>query len=262
MKKMMSIALALTLALTLICTGALAEETPRPEGGEKFESTWGMMNGLVEIIYEEEGYRVLVDLFNPADCTGTQWEYACYYIEEKDVLESLSSCKTPYTLNPDTLEINRGEFEYEGIDDEGATTIFSLSEDGALTWQDGREGLGQDLEFRDIGDFAGVWENAEKNIYTEFHWEGLYDEETYFYSVFVGIGDDDFHLIGLYIPEKGKLECYDTAAVQDAEGLYTALDAGIPCDAAFTDLGGGRLLFETDGAEAVELEFNLLGPES
>ena len=33
MKKLMSIALALTLALTLICTGALAEETHRRAGG-------------------------------------------------------------------------------------------------------------------------------------------------------------------------------------------------------------------------------------
>ena len=122
MKKWRKIALALMMALFLLCTAALAEETPQPEGGKKFESNWAKMGGLIEIVYEEEGYRVSVDLFNQDDNTGTLWEYACYYVEEIDSLESISSRKSRYTMNPLTLDRTFGENEYEGIDDADKTT--------------------------------------------------------------------------------------------------------------------------------------------
>ena len=266
MKKMMRIALAMIAALSLLCAAASADEIPQPEGGKKFESCWGMRCGLVQIDYEEEGYRVMVDLYNQDDHTGTLWQYSCYYIEEKDVLESVSSSKNPYTLDEQTLYRTLGETEYEGIDDPDSTTVFSLSEDGALTWQDGHENIGQELEFRDIGNFEGVWRNDEEAVYTEFHWEGLFNEETYCYSVYVGRGADDdyadFHLVGLYNPETGKLECYDTAAVpmETDEALFAAQDDGVPYDAFFTDLGGGKLLYEAE--TGIELEYDILGPES
>ena len=59
MKKMVSIALALILAMSLICT-ALADEVPQPEAGKKFETCWAAQNTVVRIDYEEEGYRVSV----------------------------------------------------------------------------------------------------------------------------------------------------------------------------------------------------------
>ena len=256
MSKIMRAALAAMLALSLLCAAALADEIPQPEGGRKFESWWGLRCGLVAINYEEEGYRVLVDLFDPEDNTGVQWEYACFYNEEKDVLESVSSCKTNYTLDPDTLDVTRGEYQYEGIDDEGQITVFSLSDDGALHWEDGREHIGQELEFRDIGCFDGVW--RAEDVYTEFRWEGLYDESCYCYSVYIERDDDGFYMLGAYQPESGKLLCYD--AIQSDEELFEALDAGAPCDAVFTYLGGDKLLYESDGA--IELTYDLLGPES
>lgn len=113
MKKTMSFILALMTALTLICTAALADSVPQPEGGKKFESNWGMMCGLIEIVYEEEGYRVSVDLYNQAENTGTQWEYSCYYNEQKDILESISSRKIGYALNLLTMVKAYGEYEYD-----------------------------------------------------------------------------------------------------------------------------------------------------
>lgn len=262
MKKWMKIALALMMALFLLCTAALAEETPQPEGGKKFESNWAKMGGLIEIVYEEEGYRVSVDLFNQDDNTGTLWEYACYYVEEIDSLESISSRKSRYTMNPLTLDRTFGENEYEGIDDADKTTVFSLSEDGALRWEDGHEHWGQDLEFRNIGRFEGVWRNDAEEIYTEFHWQGLMDENLYCYSIFVGRGEDGFRMAGLYSPETGKLECYDTdvTPILATEDFFVAKDAGKPFDAVFSALENGKLLFET--ADGIELEYDLLGPES
>lgn len=263
MKKMLCMALAMMLALSLIGTAVLAEEFPQPEGGKKFESCWGFMGGLITINYEEEGYRVMVDLYNQSENTGTIWEYSCYYNEEKDVLESISSRKSGYTLDPETLNVTLGEPEYEGLDLDDNTSVFSLSEDGALTWTDGRENTGSELEFRDIGNFAGVWRNEAEDVYAEFQWDGLYDENTYFYYIFLARGEDaEFRYVGAYDPEAGKLICYDADAVgaEDAQGLFEALNAGTPCDAAFTDLGNGKLLYEGEGT--IELEYDLMGPES
>ncbi len=266
MKKMLSLGLAMMLAFTLICAITAAAEVPQPEGGKKFESDWAKMNGLIEIVYEEEGYRVMVDLYNQVDQIGTQWEYSCYYVEEKDALVSISSCKSGYTMNPETMEITRGDYEYEGLDEENKESVFSLTEDGALEWFDGHEDMGADLEFRDIGRFAGVWRNDEEEVYTEFLWLGLYDESTWGYSVFIHRGGEeqytDFNMEGIYSPETGKLEASGTAIsmIRNAEGHYDAQEDGETYEAIFSWIGDGKILYET--ANGIELEYDILGPES
>lgn len=266
MKKTVSVVLTMILVLELICSVAFADEIPQPEGGKKFESDWAKTNGLVEIHYEEEGYRVSVDLYNQVENVGTLWEYSCYYVEEKDVLESVSSSKIGYAVNPDTLNKSLDEYEYQGLDVDNDTTVFKLSDDGALIWEDGRENMGRDLQFRDIGRFEGVWKNPEEEVYTEFWWKGLYDENTYFYSVYIHRGGDkqfaDYSLEGLYNPETGKLEAYGTvtATVLNEDGSYETAEDGEPCEAVFSDLGNGKILYET--ANGIELEYDILGPES
>ena len=259
MKNLLRTALALVLALCLLGPAALADETPQPEGGEKFEGNWAKMCGLIEIVYEEEGYRVAVDLFNQDEDAGTLWEYSCYYSEEKDALESISATKTAYTLDRLTLDRALGEPEYQGIDDPEQTTVFTLSPDGALLWQDGRENMGQDLEFRNIGCLEGVWRNDERDVYAEIHWQGLWDEDQYLYDVFLSRGDEEFHLAGLYNAEAGQLECYDTlqAPVSSAEDYFAARDEGTPFDAVFSVLESDQLLLD-----GIPLAFDLLGPES
>ena len=59
-----------------------------------------------------------------------------------------------------------------------------------------------------------------------------------------------------YNPDTDKLECYD-----EAVDCVEAWQSGKPCDAIFQDLGGGRALYEA-GGETIELEYDLLGPES
>ena len=266
MKKRITLVLALLLALSLIALPALADETPQPEGGSKFETNWGKMCGLIEIYYEEEGYRVSVDLYNEVDQTGTLWEYSCYYNEEKDVLESISSRKIGYTVNLNTLDKTFGEPEYEGIDEENQTSEFSIAQNGALTWKDGHENWGQDLEFRNIGRFDGVWKNEEAQVYTEFWWQGLYDENTYCYSVYIHRGGDDqyadFHMEGLYDPDTNKLTATGTVTttVRNEAGEEETQEDEEIYDAVFSPLGDGKILFETENG--IELEYDLLGPES
>ena len=65
MKKMISILLAALLLVTLVNVAALAEDAqPQPEGGKKYEGDWALAGGKIEIVYEEQGYRVMAELLN------------------------------------------------------------------------------------------------------------------------------------------------------------------------------------------------------
>ncbi len=264
MKKLLSVLLAVVMALFAV--SALCEAETEPEGGMRFEGDWAMMGGLVEIVYEEEGYRVLVDLFDQEENAGAQWEYACFYDAETGCLASYSSRKTGYTLDPLTLDMTRGDSEYEGIDEENTVTVFSLTEDGALEWHDGHDDMGADLQFIPIGSFNGVWRNDDEDVYVEIHWQGLYDEETFFYSVFVHRGGDDqyadFDMAGLYDPETGMLKAAGTVVTTtlNASGTYDVTEDDEIYETSFVDLGDGTIMMEADNG--IVLEYDILGPES
>ena len=93
MKKLVSIILAIVMAAMLLCVSASADEVPQPEGGKKFESNWAIFGMTVRIVYEEEGYRVYIRSTDPDTLSGTEWEYSCFYNEEKDALLSVSSSR-------------------------------------------------------------------------------------------------------------------------------------------------------------------------
>ncbi len=264
MKKFLTILLAAALALAVLGTAALADSYPQPEGGKKFESSWALGGGLIQINYEEEGYRVYVELLNNEDLSGTVWEYSCYYQEDTDCLMSISSVKFSYSTDPVTGEQIRGEDEYAGIDEDSQNSLFSIAENGALIWTDGHENTGVDLEFRNIGDFEGVWRSAEgeEPVSVSFHWQGL-DQEEYHYSVILHRGDDDtfteFTMTGLYDEETAKLVCSGTAVsyTRNAEGLLEeTADNGI-YEAFFSRTEDGKLLYEA--GNGIVLEYDFLG---
>ena len=61
MKKLISAFLALLMLGAFACA-AFADEVPQPEAGMKFENDWAIPGGLVQIDYEEEGYRVTLEM--------------------------------------------------------------------------------------------------------------------------------------------------------------------------------------------------------
>ena len=269
MKKFLSILLAAMLAAALLYTAALAESdsAPQPEGGKKFESNWALAGGLIQIVYEEEGYRVNVELVNNEDWGGNVWEYNCYYVEKEDALVSVSSSKYAYTRDPKTFERIPGEYEYEGFDEKGQETVFTIGENGALIWKDGRGNAGYDLEFRNIGEFDGVWRSTEgeEPVWVEMIWNGLNQEE-YNYTVFIHRGDDtvytEFNMIGQYDEETKKLTCEGKAISysKGEDGTTTAKSDDETYDACFSKTEDGKLLFET--ANGIVLEYDLLGRNS
>lgn len=262
MKKLISILLVLMMAVT--AAGAAADEIPQPEGGKKFESDWALGAGLVQIYYEEEGYRVAVNIEKPEEGTGTLWEYSCDYSEEKDALVSISSSKTEYTYNADTGDQEFKDDAYEGIDDENTVTEFTLDEGGLLHWADGRENAGEGLAFSNIGRFEGMWKNEAEETEVDFMWEGM-DPDRPYYTVYItrGSGEADtfaqFLMTGTYDANTGKLTASGTCTVftKNAEGEYDASEDGESYDAVFSAAEDGKILYETDNG--IELEYDLLG---
>ena len=239
------------------------DAVPQPEGGKKFESDWAIAGGLVEIYYEEEGYKVSLAIQNE-DGTGSLWEYACYYAEDTDSLVSVSSSRDDFTISPDTGDTVYAGNAYEGIDEEGKETMFSIDAHGCLIWKDGHENAGADLEFVNIGRFDGVWRNEAEEVEAEFLWNGLTEDEM-FYTVYITRGKTDgdhytiFLMNGDYAPATGKLTAEGTCTLftRNASGEYDSSEDGETYDAFFSKLENGNLLYET--ANGIELEYDIMG---
>ena len=262
MKKLFAILIAVMM-LGLVSCAAFADEVPQPEGGEKFESDWAVAGGLAQIVYEEEGYRVLVEI-SKEDGTGSRWEYACYYHEDTDSLSSVSSSRLDYTINPDTGDEDSGDYAYDGFDEENLGTEFTIDSDGCLIWKDGHDDAGAGLKFADIGRFDGVWKNEAEEVNVEFLWNGA-SEDDMFYTVYILRGNTgadhyaSFLMNGTYDPATGKLTAEGTCTVftKNDSGEYESSDDGEMYDAIFSMTEDGMVLFET--ANGIELEYDIMG---
>ncbi len=262
MKKIISILLAVMM-LGMFACAASEDGIPQPEAGKKFESNWAIPGGLAEIVYEEEGYRVMLEMAR-MDGTGSRWEYACYYHEDTDSLSSVSSSKLDYTIDPDTGDQVFGDYAYEGFDEENQGTEFTIDGNGFLIWKDGRGDEGAGLKFTDIGRFDGVWKNEAEETDVEFMWNGDTEEEM-FYTVYIlrgNVGGEryaSFLMNGAYDPATGKLTAYGTCTLftRNASGEYESSEDGESYDAVFSMTEDGRVLFETDNG--IELEYDIMG---
>ena len=265
MKKLISILMAIMMIGVLACT-ATADEVPQPEAGKKFESSWAIPGGLAEIYYEEQGYRILVDI-GKMDGTGSVWEYACYYHEDTDSLVSASSSRTDYAITTDTGDkIFATAATYEGLDEENQGAEFTIDKDGFLIWKDKRDDAGAGLKFANIGQFEGVWKNKQEETEAQFMWNGMTEEEM-FYTVYITRGNKDgeryalYLMNGTYDPATGKLSAIGTCTLftKKADGQYESSDDGETYDAFFSKTEDGKVLYET--ANGIELEYDLLGTQ-
>lgn len=262
MKKVISILLAIMMLGAFACA-ASADEVPQPEAGKKFESKWAIPGGLAEIDYEEEGYRVMLEI-TKEDGTGSRWEYACYYHEDTDSLSSVSSSRLDYTTDPDTGDQVFGDYAYEEMDNENQGTEFTIDSDGYLIWKDGHDGAGAGLKFANIGRFDGVWKNEAEEVDAEFLWNGVSEDEM-FYTVYILRGKTDgeryasFLMNGTYDPATGKLTAEGTCTLftKNASGEYEPSEDGEMYDAVFSMTEDGKVLFET--ANGIELEYDIMG---
>ena len=251
MKKLLSIVLAAVLMMSLAC--ASADEKPEPEGGRKFNTNWAVQNMVAGIYYEEEGYYVSITSFTD-EGKGTDWFYACYYREEDDTLVSVSSSKQSFTFDPDEPDDpTYEEPAYEGFDEEGQETVFSIDEKGCLIWKDARENAGGDLEFVNIGRFDGDWKNESEGVDVSIYWVG--EDDAFYYDVALLLGSSEdaklYIMTGVYNPETARLECTGAEAGMTDDGDIVLAEETF--EAVFSMKEDGHLLYESgSGIELVE----------
>ena len=251
--------------VSLAACAAMADDKPQPEGGKKFESVWAIPGGLVDIEYEEEGYRITLDILKKDD-TGTEWEYSCFYHEETDSLKSVSSCRTDYTYDPVTNGKEFADPVYDGDDNEKTVTEFTIDKDGFLIWKDSREDAGAGLKFTNVGQFEGVWKNDAEGVRLEARWNDDKENEMT-YSVFITIGKTDgdryaeYTMRGTYDSQTGKFTAKGTRVVytKNAKGEYDTEEDQETYEAVFTRTEDGKVCFETENSVLLEFCDNWVG---
>ena len=141
MKKLFVI--ILVLALALVSVGFAEEEKlpPMPEEAAVYEGTWVCDRASIEIIWEEEGFRVFISWGSSASETS-EWEYSCYYDAETKSLEAM-----PTGIHTDNVYGEDGEIVSSTVIYDDGEATFTLDGEGNLLWHDVKEDAGKDMLF-------------------------------------------------------------------------------------------------------------------
>ena len=110
-------------------------------GNSKFEGVWACDRASIEVVFEEEGYRVFIAWASSAS-EETEWEYNCLYNAQEDALVSLGNgicTDVTFDGNGDAVSYN---VKYEDGD-----ATFAIDGEGHLLWQDAKEDAGKDMRF-------------------------------------------------------------------------------------------------------------------
>ena len=144
MKKLFAI--ILVLALALVSVGFAEEENlpPMPEEAAVYEGTWVCDRASIEIVWEEEGFRVFISWGSSAAETS-EWEYNCHYIAETKSLEAM-----PTGIHTDNVYGADGEIVSSTVIYDDGEATFTLDEEGRLLWHDVKEDAGKDMLFERV----------------------------------------------------------------------------------------------------------------
>ena len=144
MKKLFAI--ILFLALALVSVGFAEEENlpPMPEEAAVYEGTWVCDRASIEIVWEEEGFRVFISWGSSAAETS-EWEYSCHYIAETKSLEAM-----PTGIHTDNVYGADGEIVSSTVIYDDGEATFTLDEEGRLLWHDVKEDAGKDMLFERV----------------------------------------------------------------------------------------------------------------
>ncbi len=155
MKKMISVCLALVLALGLtgICLAESENARPAPSP-DPYSGIWQCDRATAEIVWEEEGYRVLIHWGSSA-WEATEWEYSCDYREEDHTMVSM-----PSGVRTELVFDDQGEQTSFTVVYEDGEAVFSLDGDGCLIWQDRKDNAGEGMRFVRTGDYPAVPDEA------------------------------------------------------------------------------------------------------
>ena len=144
MKKM---ALILMVLVLMTANAAFAEEVfdgqPAPTP-DLFSGLWVCGRASIEMDWEEEGYRVLIQWGSSA-WEYTEWEYSGFYHEEDQTVVTMPFGRRTDLVYNDESEIASAKEIY----DDGEA-VFSLDAEGYLIWLDEKENAGADMRFEHV----------------------------------------------------------------------------------------------------------------
>ena len=110
-------------------------------GDPRLEGTWVCGRASMDIVFEEEGYRVFISWSSSA-AEVTEWEYSCLYDAGRQALVSL-----PFGICTDVVYNEDGDIASATVRYEDGEAAFVLDSDGHLLWQDEKEDAGKDMTF-------------------------------------------------------------------------------------------------------------------
>ncbi len=137
MEKIFLIVLALVMMASIALTGAGAETDPKG----LFEGTWICGRARAEMVWEEEGFKVLI-VWGSSAWEHTEWEYSCYFHEDDLTLVSMPfGIRTDYVFNEQGEPVSADEIYNDG------EATFALDGEGCLLWLDEKENAGDGMRF-------------------------------------------------------------------------------------------------------------------
>ncbi len=110
--------------------------------GDEFEGIWESDRVTLEIKRDGEDFSCIVGWPDGAK-ERTVWTYTCYF-DGNDLVSNETGVKS-------VIRWDENDNDSEEILFEDGAAVFSIGEDGKLTWQDFKEDAGKDLVF----DYAG-----------------------------------------------------------------------------------------------------------
>lgn len=151
MKKLVAMIMVLVMLLAVAAFAEDEEFAPMPEEATGYEGKWICDRASMEVVWEEEGFRVFIQWGSSAS-ESTEWSYSCFYNAKNNSMESMPTGTRTEIVYNDSGEI---ESFNEAYNDGEAT--FALDEEGYLIWHDEKEDAGKDMRFEKVDLYSGAW---------------------------------------------------------------------------------------------------------
>ena len=153
MKKFLLVVLALVMTISLAM--AESDSKPMPAAAAAYEGEWQCDRATAELIWEEEGFRVLISWGGSA-WEATEWEYSCFYHEDDNTVVSM-----PFGIKTQRVYDDNGNETSATVAYEDGQATFKIDEEGHLIWIDEKENAGDGMHFEKADSSKALIETEE-----------------------------------------------------------------------------------------------------
>ena len=161
------------LAMLMILTAAVtvcAQDNTEITVPENYKGAWACERAAIDMIRKDSGYVAVIRWGSGADMM-TVWQYTLGYDAENDCLADNGTGTKTIIKSTENGDSERTDEYTDG------TARFSINDAGMLTWEDGKEDSGHDMQFEKM-DYSGFMPTQEQFIEDYFHVIGAYHQGT------------------------------------------------------------------------------------